>query len=560
MQNVDRQIVAQRPRQRPQVVGFGIAERLHLQLLALGFGPLHQLDHFGVGRAQRRDPLGAHPGGLLFDLRRLPHRVPADLRHLLFLVGLDERLELLGLLRHLVPALPDQAQFRIQLRQFLRRVLLLLVGQILLLRQAGLLDRIQDLFRHVHVPDQRRVDRDPLFLQRPGQGFRQLVLELLPALAHDEILRAVRRPLQARHRQDLRHDHLVHRRRQIPIRPEQPRNVLRQQLEFHRHVQADLEAVPRRKLHELIQHERQRRRGLRRRGRRQLFRSLGIRIPSARFAPDRRRGRQQPPEAHAGAGFGLHVAFALRLLLLQDVLLQPLHGHVVRGLQRLGDHRPAALAHQRHLVHADLQHVHLVFPRIHEIQPRLQHVAAHALLARPGKGVLRRLTARQRGHHAVIADRDADGVHDVNLVAHRIHPVLARPEHVPPDAFLAALRQEFPFRQFLADLRGHHAHLARGNHRHRPDVPLVEPRVQKMPALAQHILPDAPLALLGQDLPRRQVLAGLRRDHRHLVRPHVEPAESPQPHDPHARDHRRQHQRHLDSGFHCAPPFAAAGT
>ena len=38
MQNVDRQIVAQRPRQRPQIVRLRIPERLDLELLALGLG------------------------------------------------------------------------------------------------------------------------------------------------------------------------------------------------------------------------------------------------------------------------------------------------------------------------------------------------------------------------------------------------------------------------------------------------------------------------------------------------------------------------------------------
>ena len=58
---------------------------------------------------------------------------------------------------------------------------------------------------------------------------------------------------------------------------------------------------------------------------------------------------------------------------------------------------------------------------------------------------------------------------------------------------------------------------------------IVEERVQKMPAFAEHIGADAFLARAGQDLPRREVLARLGDNHRHLIRADIEAAEEPFP-------------------------------
>ena len=411
------------------------------------------------------------------------------------------------------------------------------------------------------------MDPDPFLRQRRRQRVGQLVLELLAAFAHDEVLGAVGRAFQARHGQDLRHDDLFHRRGQIAVGPEDPRHVLRQQLELHRHVEADLESVARREFHELLEHERDRRRAGAGQLPRQFFAvpsfGLGFLFGAADVGHlerrDGGRGREASAQAHAGAGFGAHVALALGLLFLEHVLLQGIHRHVLRGQQGLGDDRAAALADQGDLVHADFQHVDLVFARIDEIQAGLEHVAAHALFARLREGVRRGLLAGQRRHHAVVADRNAERVHDVDLVARRIHAVFSGPEHMPPDALLAGLGQEFAFGQVLADLGRDDAHLARRNDHHGADFAFVEPRIQEMPALAEHVFLDAPLAFLRQDLARRQFIPCLGGDDGHLVRLHVEPAEAPLPDEPRQAQHDHDQYGDFQGIFHWAPPFREAG-
>ena len=157
-------------------------------------------------------------------------------------------------------------------------------------------------------------------------------------------------------------------------------------------------------------------------------------------------------------------------LLRQRPLLQVLHRYVLRRHLPLGDHLATGLAKQRNLIDPDFQQIHLQLLGIHVVQPRLQNIPPHPLFARTGEGAGGGLLAGQAGHHADITDRNADGIHDINLVAVGIQAILARPQHPAPDAFLARLRQELAGRQFSADLGGDHTHLAgrNGDDRHDP--------------------------------------------------------------------------------------------
>jgi hypothetical protein len=217
-------------------------------------------------------------------------------------------------------------------------------------------------------------------LDGPGQRLGQIALKFFSPLADDEILGPVRRTLQPRHRQNLRHDDLVHHRRQIAVALINPGDMFRQKLEFHRHVQADLETVAGRKLDELVQAQHVA--GIRWQHR---FRARPAQLtPPAWLAAHSADVAFQPDFISGGFLHPLlrHIIHPLFHLLRQRPLLQALHRHVLRDDLRLGHHLAARLAQQRHLIDANFQQIDLQFLGIHVVQPRLQDILPHTLFAR----------------------------------------------------------------------------------------------------------------------------------------------------------------------------------
>ena len=398
--------------------------------------------------------------------------------------------------------------------------------------------------------------------QRFAEHLRQIVLKGLAPLAHDEILRAVARALEPRHRQHLRQDDLLDHLRQIAVQQVNLRKILRHELEFDGHVERNLETVARREFDRAADAEnlrlgRQRRRSFRER------KSADGTFPVPVGHRDRRR-RVHPLRPLAPQLLLEIQRVGLKLGQRVSRIRQPAAGRN-HALVRTGGHGD--------LVHADLDHIDLIGVAVQVVKPRLEDVRQHTAFARPGELSRRGRPAALRGHHTRVTGRDIDRVGHFDRIPFRIQPVDAGPEHVAPDAFAFAVRRDdFARSELFADLGGHDADLAERDADRRNDLHIVLDRIEEMPPLRQHFAPDALFAAFDEDRSRRRSLAGLRGHHRHVSGGNVEAAEAPQINqidrqrdesENSHRHHRRLHRRLDRHDFflrlaHFRPPSAGA--
>ena len=419
---------------------------------------------------------------------------------------------------------------------------------------------------HDRVPHE-----DVLLAEDAHELRRHLLLELLPPAAVDEITRLVVAALHTGDREDLRQDDLAHHRGEISIEHEDARDVLRQQLELDSHVEQDGETIRTRELHELVHAEcdvvRRRRLGLRQRCLLALLDfARHLRVLAGPFPGCTRRGRglllREVERAclalreDAAVAVGPHIVVAPLDLAGQRVLLEFLQRAVHIHELSLREHHGAALADDRDLVHSDLDDVDLIGACVDVVEAGLQHLLHHALLSRPRKRtLLRRLPGLAR-HNADVANRNADRIKGLHVIALGIETVGARSEDVLPHALRDLVRREnLAGRQFLSGLRRHDGDLPDLDGLRLDDPPFIVDRIEEMTPLRKRDTLNALLTLLGENRTRRQGLARLRRHDGHMSLGDVDTAIIPEG-NPQGQTRRADREREeLKTANHFAPPF-----
>ena len=348
------------------------------------------------------------------------------------------------------------------------------------------------------MADDRVPDENVLLAEDAHEFGSHLFLELLAALAVDELAGLVVRALHAGDREDLRHDDLRDDGGKIAVEHEYLRDLLGHQLELYRHVEHDREAVGRRELHELVHAERDRvvRRKLRLTGVRALLRRhrgffanlhLAVR-PAARghLARHRRAGERAERALRVVREVACavfvddsevcvlrHVLSALLHLLLERHALELVEA--VRALAlRLGENDSSRLADDGHLIHADFDNVNLVGARVHVVKPRLQDLLHYALLARAGERTCRGGLSCLARHDADIADRDVYRAHHLDIVSLRVEAIPARAKHILPHTLrIAVRRKDLAGSELAAVLRGNDTDGTGRNRNRGNDAPVV---------------------------------------------------------------------------------------
>jgi hypothetical protein len=195
---------------------------------------------------------------------------------------------------------------------------------------------------------------------------------------------------------------------------------------------------------------------------------------------------------------------------------------------------------EAHLADADGDLLDVDRVRVEVVDPRLERLAAHALLALLRERRVLRVVADGARDEADEARADHDGGLLPDRVAVRVHPVEARRQHVAPDALLALLDEDAPGRRLAARLRADDADLAGVNLEAREDLDLVHDGHDEVAALAEDLLLDALLARAREDLPGLERRAVLRDDDEHLARRDVVEERVP------GEVQRDQHERRRD--------------